>query len=244
MKELTEALKGRKRDSFKHCDDCAKEEKKEEGKGPESEEQLEFVMICLKCLHVGCTRKKNCHAEEHFKKNPDHLVVRGIVGRLFCYECDQDIEADEETTAKIKEIQKLFDLAISVPSTELIPTYISSNFCAQESIASTEEEEEEKATIIPMLKHKSSIAMEIEARSEYHASQLLTLSKQIATVKGLQNLGSTRRHWNEPNNRVLQCYASMLGCDSSFCLLLSERNAGSTKSVRRHKREYNELLSG
>ncbi len=125
MKELTETIKGRKRDSFRHCEDCLKEEKKPEPKGPQTEEQLEFVMICLTCLHVGCTRKKHGHAEQHYKENPDHPVVRGIVGRLYCYECDQDIEAEEDTKGKIAEIQRLFDLAISVPSAEVIPSYIS-----------------------------------------------------------------------------------------------------------------------
>jgi len=97
------------------------EGKKSLTKNPENEEQLEFVMICLTCLHVGCTRKKSGHAEEHYKKNPDHTLVRGIVGRLYCYECDQDIEADAETKLKIADIQKLFDLAISSHNIETIP---------------------------------------------------------------------------------------------------------------------------
>jgi len=88
------------------------------------EEQLEFVMICLRCLHVGCTRKKQGHAEQHYQKFPDHPVVRGIVGRLYCYECDQDIEVEEETKSKIAEIQKDFDSAICVPSADLSPSHV------------------------------------------------------------------------------------------------------------------------
>lgn len=118
MKELGKALKTKKREFFRYCQDCEKEVLE----GPQAEEKLEFVMICLTCLHVGCPRKKNAHAEAHYTANPSHTIVRGIVGRLYCYACDQDIELEENTRSIIIEIQKLFDLAICLPSTELIPS--------------------------------------------------------------------------------------------------------------------------
>jgi len=117
-KELAIALSAKKRNFFRHCQDCEKEVINES----QTEEQLEFVLICLVCLHVGCPRKKHSHAEEHYSKNPTHYIVRGIVGRLYCYTCDQDIELDENNKSIIAEIQRLFDLAICLPSDELIPS--------------------------------------------------------------------------------------------------------------------------
>ncbi len=199
MKELTESLKSRKRDSFRHCDDCVydEEKKKTEGaSGIQVEEQLEFVMICLQCLHVGCTRKKLGHAETHHREHPDHAIVRGIVGRLFCYDCDQDIEVEEDTKATISGIQKLFDLAISAPSTDMIPALISGMVHLPltpgkaSSTGSMKEHEEEK--MVPLLKHKSTIVSAIETRNEAFAQLLIKHSRPVATVKGLQNLGSTR----------------------------------------------------
>lgn len=126
IKEFAVALNAKKRNFFRYCQDC----EKQVTNGSQTEEQLEFVMICLTCLHVGCPRKKHSHAEKHYNASPTHSIVRGIVGRLYCYTCDQDIELEEDNKAIIAEIQRLFDLAICLPSTELIPSIsnLSSNF--------------------------------------------------------------------------------------------------------------------
>ena len=126
LEELSKKLQKKPRDAFKYCEDCKYEEKKKAGSS-EIEEQLEFVMICLQCLHVGCTRKKQAHAESHFHDNKTHTLVRGIVGRLYCYSCDQDIEVDEDTKEKIAKIQVMFDYAISGPSINPAPLSTSSN---------------------------------------------------------------------------------------------------------------------
>jgi uncharacterized UBP type Zn finger protein len=120
VKELAEKLATKKRDMLKRCDDCvyAETRKTESKEESQVEEQLEFVMICLDCLHVGCTRKKLGHAEDHFKKNPTHTLVRGIVGRLYCYACDQDVDVEEDTKQIISAIQEKFDYVICGPSSQ------------------------------------------------------------------------------------------------------------------------------
>lgn len=95
------------------------------------EEQLEFVMICLQCLHVGCTMKKMKHAEEHFINNPEHYIARGIVGRLHCYKCDQDIEVDEKSKENISKIEILFDLAICGPAESKQPQQVPGIFSSE-----------------------------------------------------------------------------------------------------------------
>jgi len=43
-----------------------------------------------------------------------------------------------------------------------------------------------------MIKQRSSIAMAIDSKNEIYAQKLLLYAKQIANIKGLQNLGCTR----------------------------------------------------
>ena len=73
------------------------------------EDIVEIVYICLHCLHVGCSRGKAKHAEEHYTQHQDYVLACRFNGALHCYACDKDLETVGATAkAQLIQLQKLF----------------------------------------------------------------------------------------------------------------------------------------
>ena len=82
-----------------------------------------------------------------------------------------------------------------------------------------------------MTKQKSSIIVAIESKHDAYAGQLSALAKQFATIKGLQNLGSTRITSAFTIVRILQLNATMSGCHLALFLLLYEHESGAKSDI-------------
>lgn len=162
----------------------------------QDEEQLEFVMVCLDCLHVGCIRQKKGHGEQHFlETNKEHRVVRGIVGRLHCYECDTDIEVNEENMEIIEKIHSEFETPL------LSRVSSGSPDSPTKGPGSIELKQEEIKHPLKLIKERSASSLNIEAKNTENHEKFEEIGKILfKNLRGLNNLGNTRYF-----NAMFQC---------------------------------------